>query len=103
MNLRQLLREDFDIDLPIRGGNGNSIDNPIIIERTEINHYVGTEYTILELLGIGRGIEWKMVSQHLMQHNDRSIDKLKIETVETTETEIITQIENYYFDITECM
>ena len=30
-------------------------------------------------------------------------DKVKIETEQTTEKEIITQTENYYFDITECL
>ena len=28
---------------------------------------------------------------------------MKIETVQITEDEVITQIENYYFDITECV
>lgn len=34
-----------------------------------------------------------------MLHNGRYIDQIKIETVETTNTEVITQIENYYFNI----
>lgn len=43
MTLKELLKEDFELELPISGGFGNSIDNPIIIHRTEINDYVGTE------------------------------------------------------------
>ena len=39
------------------------------------------------------------MSQALMLHNGRYIDQIKIETVETTNTEVITQIENYYFNI----
>jgi len=53
-------------------------------------------------LGKGRGIEWKKLGQELLIYNNKKIDKIKIETVELTETHIITQIENYYFDTTEC-
>jgi hypothetical protein len=102
MTLRELIKIDFETDLEISGGNGNSINNCIIIHKTVINDYVGTEYFILKCLGIGRNIEWKTIGQSLLFENDRTIDKVKIETKELTETEIITQIENYYFDITEC-
>jgi hypothetical protein len=100
--LKEITKRFFDLDLPISGGFGNSIEIPIIIHKTIPNDYVSIEYTLLRTIGIGRGIEWKMIQQSLLTHNDRMIDQLKIETKEITETEIITQIENYYFDITEC-
>ncbi len=104
MFLRELIKNDFGVDLPIKGGMGNSIDNPIIIEKSGfINDYVATEYAVLKYLGLGRRIEWKTLGQQLLTHNNRTIDKIKIETKEATEEEIITQIENYYFDITECL
>ena len=102
MNLKELLDKDFRVELPISGGYGNSIENAIIIHRKGINDYVGTEHFILKCLGIGRRIEWKILKQELLNHNNRQIDKIKIETKEITQEEIITQIENYYFDITEC-
>lgn len=102
MTLREIIWLDFKIDLPISGGNGNSIDNPIIIHESPGRTCVETEYLIFKCLGIGRQIEWKVIKQQLFTHNSRKFDKLKIETKEYTETEIITQIENYYFDITEC-
>lgn len=102
MDLRQVLKADFDIDYPISGGMGNSIDNPIIIHRQIPNDYTSVEYGILRCLGVGRRIEWKIVLQTLLEHNGRMVDRIKIETTQTTEDEVITQIENYYFDITEC-
>ena len=102
MTLKELLKKDFDADLEISGGFGNSIDNCIVIHKTHAKDYVGVEYYILECLGIGRGIEWKRIEQSLLNDKNRMIDKLKIETKQLTDTEIITQIENYYFDITEC-
>jgi hypothetical protein len=103
MDLRKLLRDDFKIDFPISGGTGNSTDNPIVIHRQEPNDYTSVEYGVLRCLGIGRGIEWRLIQQSVMHHNNKTMDQLKIETKEITETEIITEVENYYFDITECV
>ena len=102
MTLKELLEKDFIVDLPISGGFGNSIDNTIIIHRYGINDYVGTEHFILKCLGIGRRIEWKILGQELLTHDSKKIDKIIIETKQLTESEIITQIENYYFDVTDC-
>jgi hypothetical protein len=102
MTLKELIKLDFGVELPISGGFGNSLTSPIIIHRIGINDYIGTETFILKCLGKGRGIEWKILSQELQHYNEAIIDKIKIETIELTENESITQIENYYFDITEC-
>ena len=103
MILKELLKKDFGVDLPISGGTGNSINNPIVIHKTTgTNDYVGTEYTILKCIGIGRNIRWKTLRQELLTHNNKKMDKIKIEITDATEGETVTHIENYYFDITEC-
>ena len=103
MNLRELLLRDFEIDFPISGGTGNLKGNPIVIHRQNPNDYTSIEYEILKCLGIGRGIEWNLIQQTVISHNDRTLDQLKVETKEVTDSKIITQTENYYFDITECV
>jgi hypothetical protein len=102
MTLKELLKKDFQVELPISGGTGNSIDNSIIIHRVGINDYTGTEHFILDCLGKGRRIKWRILGQELLFHENKKIDKIKIETQQVAGTEIITQVENYYFDITEC-
>ncbi len=102
INLKELLKKDFDFDLPISGGTGNSIDNAIIISKTAGIHYVGLENTILSCLGKGRKIEWRRESQQLLEIEGRKIDKIKIKTIWLSDDKVIQQIENYYFDITEC-
>lgn len=103
MTLRELLKQDFGIDFPISGGIGNSKDNPILIHRKQINDYTSVEYGVLKCLGIGRGIEWKVIQQSVIHYGGRTLDQLKIQTKTITDDEIITQVENYYFDITECI
>jgi hypothetical protein len=103
MNLKELLFRDFGIVFPISGGIRNSRDNPVIVHRVIPNDYTSVEYGILQCLAKGRGIEWKLVKQALLSHEGQMIDQIKIETVETTDAEIITQVENYDFDVTECL
>ena len=102
MNVREMLKEDFGVDLPIKGGFGNSIDNPVIlIKEGQLNDYVAVEYSYLKYIGFGRRITWETLGQELITHGDRKIDKIKIKTRQPTETGLITQVENYYFDITD--
>lgn len=103
MDIKNLLLKDFGIDLPISGGFGDSIDNPIIIHREGINDYVGTENDVLKFLAQGRRVEWEKIGQSLLSQNGRNIDKIKIKTVQITNDEIISQVENFYFDITDCL
>lgn len=102
-NLRQMLAQDFDMDLPISGGFGQSVEEPIILEKVVPNDYVSVEYAVLKCLGIGRGIEWRLLKQTLLEHNGRMIDQMKIETRQLTDSEAITQVENYYFDVSQCI
>jgi hypothetical protein len=101
ISLRKLINEDFGIDLPIKGSTGNSIENPVIIEWTPNDDFVSVEFAYLRCIGMARGIEWKFISQKQMNHDGRKIDRLTIKTRQFGVSEIITQQENYYFDITE--
>lgn len=92
-----MLLRDFDIDLPISGGTGNSKDNPIVISPTK--NPVEVEYDVLNCLGIGRNVEWKTLGQEFFTYNGKRMDKIKIEVISLTETQIITTIENYYFQL----
>ena len=100
--VRQLIKRDFCVDLPISGGTGNSVRNAVVIHYMQPNIYVSVEYAYLKYIGIGKGISWIRISQELFDLDNRTYDKLKIKTVLETDTEVITQIENFYFDITEC-
>ena len=78
MDLRELLKTYFDIDFPITGGTGNSIDNPIIIQKVEPNDYTSVEYGIIRCLGVGRGIEWKFLKQELIYQNENALIKFQL-------------------------
>lgn len=101
MELKDLLNKDFEVELPISGGFGNSIENSIIIHKADKNDQVEIEHLVLKCLGNGRGVEWEILEIETCSYDERKIDKIKIKTMQLTDYEIITQIENFYFDITE--
>ncbi|MBT0653357.1 hypothetical protein [Geomobilimonas luticola] len=102
ISIREMLKNDFGVDLPISGGWGNTIENAVIVHYGIPNDYVSVEHSYLKLLGMGRQVSWKRIQQQLLTVGDRKYDKLKIEVTQETESEISTTIENYYFDITDC-
>ena len=103
MNLRELIKRDFNLDFPISGSTASSQDNPIVIHRREPNNPKSVELGIIRCVGMARGVEWEIVEQRLIDYGGKYLDQITIETKETTETEIVTQLESYYFDITECV
>jgi hypothetical protein len=102
-SLRAMLLQDFGEDFPIAGGYGDSIDDPIVFLPEARASFVKNEYDIVRAICIGRGVTFNTKLQTLIHHNGRSVDQIKIETVETSPTEIITCVTNYYFDVTDCM
>ena len=100
--LKDIIKPDPSINLLIKSGTGNSIDDPIIIEKSKKYDCVKFESALLDFISDKRGIEWKLLEQKLISQEKKHIDILKIETKQFTEHEIITKIEDYYFDITDC-
>jgi len=92
---RQIIFEDFKIDLPIKGGWGYSFDSACIIDKTDPTvskvmpfdgvgiEYVFVEKRIYEEMIIFRGdhekyagIRWNLDKQELLFNNDKPHDKL---------------------------
>ena len=82
------------------GGSGKTMNDPIIIELTKENDYVGTEYKIIQLLGILNGFQWNRIEQRLHFKDNKKIDQLKIEIIQNNSDQKI--VMDFYFDITVC-
>lgn len=103
MTVRELIHKDFGVDLPIKGGPGNTLEHPVIIEYQGFpNDYVGTEHAYLKYLGLGREIEWERTGQRLLTRNNRKIDEISIRCVKVKDGMMSIKNEKFYFDITEC-
>jgi hypothetical protein len=99
MALHDMLFRDWGTDLPIRGGYGQSRQDPIIITATDPETVALTQMLTIQGLGRGRRVFWRSLDRVLLGNEWPQIEQFKIETVELTKTEIITQTESYYFDV----
>ena len=93
-NLRETIYVFFWVDLSISGGNGQSIDDPILIDVAE--DWVSLEYKIIGFIQqLGNKI-WRMEKQELIKKGNKYIDKISIVLDDDQ-----THYHNYYFDITK--
>ncbi len=99
MNLRDMLKRDFGLELKIAGGYGQSRGDPIVVLDSNPIDASMTEMHILRAIGKGRGILWRTLARTPLENNRLSLEQIQIETKEVTASEIITQQENYYFDV----
>ena len=101
MDFRGQIRDVFGVDLAIRNGFGSSFETAVGMELDlPDNDYVRTQREYLNYIAIFRKIEWKKISQQLVEHNDRTYDIIEIDTWKKNE-KMVTK-ETHYFDITEC-
>lgn len=99
ITLHDLLLRDWGTELPIRGGYGRSREDPIIVTTPEAESVALTQVLALRGLGRGRGIFWRTITHALLGDEWPGIEQFKIETIELTDSQIVTQTENYYFDV----
>jgi len=101
---RQIIFEDFKIDLPIKGGWGYDFDTACLIDKNDSTvikgipfdgvgiEYVFVEKRIYEEMIIFRkadekysGIRWDLDNQELLFNNDKAYDKLVFNVVGFTD------------------
>jgi len=99
VNLRDMLKRDFGLELNISGGGGQSRDDPIVVLDSNRVDAAKTEMDVLRGLGIERGMLWTTLARTPVQHNGALFEQIKIGTKLVTQSVIITQRENYYFDV----
>lgn len=119
-NLRELFNKVFDVDLPISGGFGQSIDDPIVIHTDNSTVGVKIEYQIIGFLQELAGKTWRRSQQTLIRTGEKSFDKVSIlleeplvpcfmmdnvspSDKESVAMDIAPMQQDYYFDITEFM
>lgn len=98
MELHDMLKRDFGYDLPISGGFGKS-GNPIVLTTHDPHDAALAMSMTLRGIGRGRNVFWKSLSRENLSGSESQIVQYKIETKEVTQSEVITQTENYFFDV----
>ncbi|MEI6791450.1 MAG: hypothetical protein WCK42_09750 [Myxococcaceae bacterium] len=100
LNIKSLLKRDFGVDLNISGGMGKSLADPIVVLDKDPSRTRSTQMGVLRGLGKGRGVLWRTLSRSFVSSEGSLVEQVKIETKNVTADQVITQTENYYFDVT---
>ena len=100
LTIKSLLKKDFGLDVNISGGSGKSQADPIVLLDTDPSSARLTQMSVLRGLGKGRGVLWRTLSRSFVSNEGSLVEQVKIETKEVTADQVITQTENYYFDVT---
>lgn len=98
MSIQNILKTTFNLDLPISGGDGHSISEPIIVGFDPNQYYIDMEYDILRFLFIWRGVRGRTIQQKLHLFDEKKIDEL---TIEITDEPDKTHIETFFMDVSE--
>lgn len=98
MTLKELIASCFNVQLPISGGNGLTVESPIVIEKEAEEDYVRIEYEIINYLNNLEQHSWKRYSQRLLFVDGKNIDEVTIQLFSENETESL-GMKEYFFDI----
>lgn len=99
--LRELLKADFGIDLPISGGSGCSLAEPVIIDSDSPHVMSRVQMEMLRCILMRLGWHWRLSSKELVGPQTEVIEKVVCEVKYTEEEQVITEIRAFYFDISK--
>jgi hypothetical protein len=94
--LRDILKDTFEVDLPIAGGYGNSPEDAIIIECEKSGDGIELEYKIVNYLMLLLDKSGNLERQELVHEEDKHYDKIIMSLEDDPET-----FYEFYFDITK--
>ena len=78
--IKNLLKQDFGMDLDISGGLGQSRDDPIVVLCHSDSKAAHTELLVLRGLGKGRRVLWRSVGTHQIPNSAGMMHQIGIET-----------------------
>jgi hypothetical protein len=100
MNLRRLFRKVYGIELPIKGGTGDSLDNAIVIFGVSTIDSINIEEQVLDLMHDLNDYDYELVELESINKGKYTYDKyvMKLQCQHTKRI----LLKTYYFDITNC-
>ena len=103
MKFKEKILKEYNIDLPIKGGDGASIESPIIIDISQKYNYVSLEKICINYACRILQMEWFMEKQELKIIEGKYIDVIKIRKSKKDDFQNNFDIAVFYFDISNCI
>jgi hypothetical protein len=97
--LKELILRDFGIELPIAGGNGQSLDDPILITSEEPSYAARSKLKLIDCINVMTGRYWQATTNEIFERNERVIEKLTYVSKYIVGDNVNTDTNSFYFDI----
>jgi hypothetical protein len=97
--LREQIKRDFGLDLPIGSGSASSRDDPLVILASDPHDVALTEMLLLRCFGEVFEKLWRVRARVAMDGRWRHVEQVKVATKQLTSTEVVTEETNHYFDV----
>ncbi len=96
--LRHRIFLDFGKDLPISGGEGQRIDDPIRLMVGDAIVAARTQFDVVKCIYEATNRYWRIVERSLLSELDRRTEQFKISSRFADGESIIEEVRNIYFD-----
>jgi hypothetical protein len=99
MDLKKKLLADFGKDLPIAGGAGQSLHDPIVLIASDSSVASDTIAEVVKCIYRVLGWYWMIVKWDVAQEGDADIEKVTVLTKYIEGADVVTEQRNMYFDV----
>lgn len=98
--LSDQIQKDYNLSLPLAGGDGRSRDCPIVVTCTDPSEASFVEETIIYCLNDARQCFWRPLAKEQFTEADRTIEVYRYEAKYVQGDQFVTEQSRLYFDIT---
>ena len=103
MALRQMLLKEFKKNLPISGGIGQSLDEPIVITTSDPEDAALTQLEVARCIYGFNGRYWRLIERTAVPTDVGRIEKMSCEIKFIEDDQVITETRNFYFDLSHAL
>jgi hypothetical protein len=94
-----MLFKDFKKNLPISGGFGQSVEEPIVITTSDPDDAALTQLEVARCIYGFNGRYWRLLERTAVPTTVGRIDKMSCEIKFIEDDQVITETRNFYFDL----
>ncbi len=98
MTISETIKADFGLDVLIQSGNGTRAE-PFVLEPCTAEVATAAQLNFLKGLGLGRREIWRLKAVENIRTQSANVQKVTIETVSFTDTQVISERRSYYYDL----
>ena len=99
MDLRQMLLKDFNKNLPISGGFGQSIDEPIQITTSNSDEAAFAQLEVARCIYGVNARYWRLIERKAVPTSVGRIEKMNFEIKFIEGDQVVTEVRSFYFDL----